>query len=205
MSPTKKKSVSKESIVKSLNKKIEKDNKAFDALSPSEKRVAIARDVLAQLASKRFTAKFGVWFGKKNNSNLFSDRAIEKDLEVKDVISEIKQCDGCAIGGMFMCAVDRADKLKISELTYHNNEISEKDSFDYLRRFFSADQLNLIESVFERNEGAKFSDGAENFAPGLDSASERMRLIMENIIVNKGTFKLNKLPVAVYTTPGFTG
>lgn len=216
MSSAKKKPVSKDSFVKSINKKIDKDNKAFDAMSPSEKRVAIARDVLEQIKIKRLMPKFGTWLHKKGARNLFSKDLVKDNIEVKDALAGIKQCSGCAIGGMFMCAVERADKLKVSELEYAKDcaeysdpivveEISEDDSFTYLKRFFSRDQLELIECVFESNGGSHYDEDAGDFALGVGSPSERMRLIMENIIVNKGTFKLNKLPVAVYTTPGFTG
>jgi len=200
-------------LISTINKKIDKDNKAFEVMSASEKRVTIARDVLVQIESRRLKPEFSVWLKKKRGS-LFSKP--KENEEVRDALAKIKECSGCAIGGMFMCAVERADKLKISELDdaemckdYDEDivveELSEQDSFNYLKRFFDSDQLELIEAVFESNGGASFVDDAETFAPGLDSPSERMRLIMENIIVNKGTFKLNKLPVAVYKTPGFTG
>lgn len=226
-------------------------NKKFEKLSPSEKRVSIARDVLAQLESGKLKPQSGAWLEGKGRSELFSAKMLAGDPEVQSILSKTKECTGCALGGLFLSAVCKADKLKLSELEcvgeadYNSSElelvedgtISENDSFSYLERFFSKEQLNLIEFTFECGHGAVressdydddrildenlIEDALSFFMPGLLDHSDlnldleakdmapddmtRMRLIMENIVVNKGKFDPTKRPRVVYYTPKFVG
>lgn len=89
--------------------------------------------------------------------------------------------------------------------------IGGSDTYKYLEDFFSTEQLEEIESAFERSNMCNINDGilASNFVFNITEASERMRLIMENIIANKGTFKPSRLPsykgINKWVTPGFTG
>lgn len=84
----------------------------------------------------------------------------------------------------------------------------------YLRRFFDRNQLKLIEAAFEGWGDVDFygSPKAREFYDAVVEdedkdvvANERLRLIMENIIANKGTFVPDILPQRVYVTPGFKG
>jgi len=207
------------------NRRIAAANKAFEKLKPAERRVAIARDVLAQLATKRLVATPGVWLSGVDADGLFTEKDVKKNPELRDLLKKTKRCEGCLIGGVFMCAVERADKLKLDQLegvkeyredkkydkeTYlhdSNAVVTENDAFDYLRKFFSQDQLGMMEAAFEQNEGACHHEAGYNFASYVDDPSTRMRLIMENVIVNKGTFNPDQQPteVTTWTTPGFMG
>lgn len=188
------------------NRSVKRRNEQFSKLSPSEKRVQIAYDVLAQLRSKRLIATAGTWLSGDGES-LYDQSDVEKNVELQTVLKNREQCEGCALGGMFMCAVERHNKLKIGDLESPNaGEASEGDAIHYLRKFFSVDQLDEIEAAFEMGEGARSgSQAAIDFASEIDDDEERMRLIMENIIVNKGKFVPSKRPVQTWTTPGFLG
>jgi hypothetical protein len=215
-------------LVATINRKTARANKAFEALSPEEKRVTIARDVLAQLRDKTLIPRPGYWLNGVNDTGIFTVNQIKKNPELCDVLKGVKQCEGCALGGLFMCAVKKFDRLKLDQLegvrdynddvqyakddgypvndvTLDVDGITSTDAFNYLERFFSSQQLDLIESCFERNLGETQSDEANNFIPEVNDPSERKRLIMENIITNKGKFCPEKLPVLVYQTPGFVG
>lgn len=195
-------------VVAKENRRVERANKAFEKMTPSQKRVQIARDVLAQLASKRLVATPGTWLSGKNESDLLKSTDFEKDTELQKVIGKTKQCTGCALGGMFMCAVERANKLKVGELSddaQQSGNIEYDDVFKYMERFFSIDQLHDIESAFERGEGATSSEEGSEWLKEEEDASERMRLIMENIVVNKGRFDVYQEPDRHWTTPGFKG
>lgn len=195
-------------VVAKENRRVVRDNKAFEKLSPAEKRVAIARDVLAQISLKRLIPTNGRWLSGKDDNDLFSAKDEKKDLELQEILGKKRECKGCALGGMFMCAVELADKLKVSDLssdTREENSMQQEDVFAYMKKFFTLDQLNKIESAFEQGDGAtEDSDGAHWLSSEGD-ASERMRLIMENIIVNKGKFNLDKEPERAWVTPGFIG
>jgi len=73
----------------------------------------------------------------------------------------------------------------------------------YLKRFFSQNQMALIENAFENGEGANMycslkedkMYNASQYFPEECKPNDRIRLLMENIILNKGEFKLNLLPV----------
>lgn len=213
-------------MVAKQNRQVAKLNKAFEALSPSEKRVYIARDVLAQIALKKLIPATGVWLTGKTSS-LVKERDLKSDPELQDIIAKTKQCEGCAMGGLFMSAVCIADELRVSELegvksfqtdreidkTFgysltpftDGGDVEHGDAFKYLKRFFTRDQLVKIEAAFEQNGGSECDYEAGEFAPETQDPTERMTLIMQNIIVNKGTFKPLKQPVAVWTMPGFAG
>jgi hypothetical protein len=195
----------KETVAK-RNRRVTLDNKKFDKMSASEKRVQIARDVLAQLASKRLIATTGTWLAGSDEGNLFSRQDVEKSPELQKVLSKTKECTGCALGGMFMCAVERADNLKIGDLsddTQSQLQIQTDDIFEYMEKFFSRGQLHMIESAFEQGDGHASDEDAADWLSEVDEASERMRLIMENIVVNKGKFVLENRPVQEWVTPGY--
>lgn len=201
--------------VASHNRRIARDNAAFEKMTPAQKRVQIARDVIAQIDASRLVPKFGTWLSTKNNGPLVTPSSVkDSNAELKDVLSKVKQCTGCAIGGMFMCAVERADKLKIKELSDFWEEegcdkntqyvdIDDTDAFEYLSRFFSAQQLSEIEAAFERNGGIEFHDLAGDFAPECEEPAERMRLIMQSIIVGNGKFDITKQPRMTYIVDGY--
>lgn len=203
-------------LVKNLNRKIARANLAFKKLKPAEKRVQIARDVLDQLASKRLIARSGHWLTIPGNVSLLDEKSAvkKKDVELQTVLSGIKTCEGCALGGMFMCAVERADKLKVSDLDGFGEVescqddlmVEGDDAFKYLGQFFSKSQLEMIEAAFEMGKGSVIGNSASYFCYQILDPSDRMRVIMENIVVNKGTFCPDKKPesVIMYITPGFT-
>lgn len=237
---------------KNLNRRIARKNAAFEGLKPAEKRVAIARDVLAQLASGRLVADTGFWLGNSestsDDNHLIDadDLASVKNTELQSILGEMDTCTGCALGGLFMCAVEKYDKLKVKDLKEYEYCSDRGDNYDaedlvlqtvdtvnYLRKFFSNDQLQLIECAFEMGQGAwseedycddhcdearlqtwkeacKFA--TDEMYPEADCDLDenpglRMKLIMENIVANNGMFMPNKRPQVqlVWTTPGFKG
>lgn len=207
-------------LVATRNRQINKENKLFQSLTPAQKRVYIARDVLKHLDSEQLIARTGVWLeqGDPNKNFLFKlngDRTKkDNDTEVRDILNKQNKCEGCALGGMFMCAVKVANKLKLGQMVGDDGGVSESDTFHYMRRFFSFDQLELIESAFEAGEGGAtgtedsrtyFGDDPEGYS---DPANEvepevRMRMIMQNIIKHKGKFDPKDRPVRQYAIEGF--
>lgn len=181
----------------------------FEKQTASQKRVTVAQDVLAQLKT-RFLASTGTWVEVR-----FDLLPIGKNLdaEVCSLTRKQKKCEVCGIGALFVAAVERADKLKVSDLAFNKeyeeatvenyDGIKQSDCFGYLGRFFAHDQLEAIESAFEVGDGVTYHE-AVSFCDQVDDASDRMRLIMENIVANKGRFKWERKPVATYSTPGFT-
>lgn len=231
-------------------RRVARENKAFEKLTPAQKRVAIARDVLAQIEMKKFVPVNGTWLTDYNDAEeeLFSLKDVKDNKELRDVLNKKETCTGCALGGLFMCAVKRVDALKIHDLvavkeakeavknsytTYgsnidnHLHEGKSIDMGDIIKYFakiklFSKQQSELIELAFENGGGGFDAEEVENGAAAedfffirdkqndqvlhrIENPTDRMRLIMENIILNKGTFNPNQKPVRVisFVTPNF--
>lgn len=145
----------------------------FDKLSRAEQRVVIARDLIARLDAKEFIAKSGTYF----NVRITPKELADESTEVRDLLKH-KVCKGCQIGGLFLCAVNRHNKLSIGDLG--NPTYAELGMRDYLEKFFTVRQLNEVEKAFERWE--EFDDW------NVAGPADRMRTIANNIIRNKGQF-----------------
>lgn len=170
-------------------------NKKFSRMSPAEKRVCVARDVLAQLKAKKILAKSRLWARRHDSHNeLLSEGDADESTELRDVLPKIEQCDACALGSIFLCAVNRADKLTVGDAGGGRYGLTIFFSYidTYLEKFFSAGQLRLIEIAYECGRGQFNADTPEqvtaaNCYKGL-GLEERMGAIMKNIIKNKGQF-----------------
>lgn len=168
----------------------------FDQMTKAEKRVQIAKDVLLQLKKRRFKAESGTYFRTKKGAPL------DQDVELQAVFKKVKHCDVCALGSMFVASVDRFDKLKVRDFVRPADYIiseparwgSGREIRTHLLGFFSASQIDKIESAFEKSfmdETNGRHDTLENsvkFGERYSEDKARMIGIMENIIANKGTF-----------------
>lgn len=191
-----------------LRVSIQKENERFNALSRNEKRVEIARDVIAQLASKRFEALRGTYV-----ESLIKVKNAEQDLS-EAILGSKESCTVCGIGGFFISAVCKADNLPAKKAISDFNEgstnyvdIDGDKAYSYLRKFFSKTQLELIECAFEQSSGFSKSPNAflaANFGKDVEDDDDRLRLIAENVVANKGRFVPRKKPVMVWQTPGYT-
>src|ERR1700735_5612950 len=98
MSKTTKKAVSKSAkktlkkLVARQNRRTNRINKAFEKLSPAEKRVYIARDVLEQIRLKRLIPTSGVWLADHNENPLIKLNDVKADSEVQDIVAKTKKC-----------------------------------------------------------------------------------------------------------------
>lgn len=218
-----------------IRKRINRDNARFAASSPAVQRVIIAKDVIAWLDTKKLQAKAGSYFESWSISGLkdkLYDRFIKYDregnrlggdeadaalqaklesTEVQDIVlKDDFACKACALGGMFACAVGRADKLTLAAYN-----VSRSNLTGYLGEFFSQTQLDLIETAFEcsaygscreepedsdsgpTDEGQRAIDFGEEHTAVFDDEGmfkssgdeDRMRAIMGNIIANGGEFR----------------
>lgn len=192
-------------ILDRLNKKIEKDNKVFATLSSQEKRIRVAWDVLSQLNAKKLHVARGKFVALPSFKNSYEEFSLE---EIQN------SCQVCALGGLLLSTLKHEDsefsesekKVLGSSAGGSLNIVSNK-----LGSIFPAEQLETIEYVFEKGHGwykrcdVKGIDVFSNFIINLNN-EDRLRLIMENMIVNHGTFTPTLLPVindCKFTTPGF--
>lgn len=178
------------------------ENEAFEEMSPEQKRVLIAQDVLDQLDAERFYAKRGNWVNALGLSNLRNKR--EEDLQ-KFFLNDLPSCHVCGLGALFTCAVERANKLPVHQFLNSGGlngtleGLNGSPMFTYLQGFFDQKQLDAIEVAFEQGQGfVKMKEhpnltdeeylGAVSFCFKVNDHRKRMEMIMENIIENNGTF-----------------
>jgi hypothetical protein len=183
-------------------------NKKFKAATPAQKRVLIAKDVIAQIKAKRFKALSGTWvnpvFRNGHDLDVFEKFVFEKldeePASVRELFLEqkIPACECCALGAMFMSCTLYNNKTTVENL------LDETVSFEDLIRekgpqfsngldqFFSKAQLKLIEATFEGYYGAfrdESNDKTRVWYETLPNDTKRLVAIMNNIIKNKGVFK----------------
>lgn len=207
-----KKKTKKITLVEKNAALLAKKNAAFNKLTKPQKRVQIAKDVLAQLKIGFLKAKTGVYTDSKSLDRIFQKINNTYDLdqsnlsnllnvEVKDIFDKDKSCTVCGIGSLFVCAVKRLDKLKLKDL-FNDADIAQSDVHSYLSKYFSLLQLNLIESAFEGGEflnspyydnikAVSQSEKAVSYFDGQRiNSTEKLKAIMNNIVENNGTFKV---------------
>jgi hypothetical protein len=205
--PVKKKPLTK---AQKLKREIAKRNKLFAAADHAEKRVLIAKDVIAQIKLGRFKAATQTWVtpnvlrkpGADHSGGVDLTREFGYDAPVRELFldKKIASCDCCALGAMFMSCT-----------LYNNNQTAEdfeeEVNWDFdgrvegyhggfangLDKFFSHSQLALIEAAYEGGDGAFSAPKSKQTAVydwigSLPNAEKRLVAIMENIIENNGKF-----------------
>jgi hypothetical protein len=151
------------------------DNKA-------KMRVKIARDVLKQLTARKLVAAAGVYMilnSEAATHNYWKTLSSKKPSQQLNKFLP-KKCNVCALGALFITAIDKNNDLTLGELP--SNDISGRwfgsaTMRDYLNKWFDLYQLVEIEQSFERGPSGKGQ-----------WSTDKMKSIMENIIKNKGTF-----------------
>lgn len=161
-----------------IARRVARNNKRFQKLSPEKQRVAIARDALSQLKAKCLTAIAGDYMQPEYTAG------------VETTVLSIS-CGVCALGGLF-CGL--AGNTKDRSVTYSGRAIRNS-----LNPYFSERQLTEIESAYERKNmyywEADRDAGAlamRHFPTGTRPAA-RLQAILGNIIRNKGTFVPRKV------------
>lgn len=180
----------------------------------NKKVVAVAKDVLKQLKAKTLKAKHRMYVdikklgNKKIPVNMENDKLYDRRLsmQLKDVFKNIKSCEVCAKGAIFVAAVSRYNKEKIypdakdvsnkrlSEIVRWDSCMNGLDDKDIIDDLFEKKDWDTIELYFEGEDvntiGFDKIDivRSEIFFKSHKNAKERMVAIMKNLIKNKGRF-----------------
>lgn len=180
-------------------------------LTKNQMRVAIAKDVLAQMKAKKIIADVGTWMHdpKMGFMDEYVDYLVDEFIEdpsndsceftefhARDYTSKVKNCQVCALGSMFISAVNLYDDIKFKADDACASAAFEDLDKSPLKKYFSVHELKIIEAAFEGNDGCHFDD-----LSGKDAAvafayheifkthKDRLSAIMKNIIRNNGVFK----------------
>lgn len=189
----------------------EKDE--FKKMTKAEKRVAIAKDVLAQIKCENYVPRSGVYVDinptrKAMDKGLYIDSLSQRPADL--MLEEgLVTCTVCAKGAMFMSHIRKdSDTCSVSDAKEGD---SEDNIEERLTDIFDEKQLDMIEAAFE-SDGAFYADNhvgnfekedwdgnityigkagkAERFGEKYSDDQRRLVGIMKNIIKNEGTFKL---------------
>ena len=188
-------------------KKIVKNTKPLTALEA--KRVAVAKDAIAQLKIEAYDAQ-------SSNGFVYLDGASEDELsslvevsqlvegkpahevELKKYITKLvsnkRPCTVCAKGALFLSSIRKYNNCSISDAVNLDKNASEK-----MRQFYGKANADLIEAYFERNDPNSIDVHIDNprygmsWSDGYDNDTERLVLILENVAKNRGIFKPNQL------------
>lgn len=122
-------------------------NEAFQALPLLEKKVQIAKDVIAQLTGKAIYAMSGTWAPQP------SRRDADSGKDMQEVLGECPtgNCDVCAIGAIFTTVVMRTNNCKSNKFT--SSYAFYESVVEYLSPYFTEKEVESIESAFEGPDG----------------------------------------------------
>ena len=182
----------------------------FSKLSKPQKRVAIAKDVIAQIKIGRYVANVGAYIDSINFKNDL-EMGEMKNKDIQKNFGKIENCTVCAMGACLMSATKFANKLNFRDIGGSTDDLDNKKVKDLFSKLFSPEQLLMIETAFE-GEGESWNDesrvaydlfnlnkgyfkgsdmlrASDSFGNGYEEDDEKLIAIMQNIIDNKGTFK----------------
>lgn len=194
-------------------------------MKKAEIRVQIAKDVIKQITTGKLKPQNGVFLERakafktkdeftgciKEGYGLFNEE-LEHPEQLCDILKTLP-CKVCALGGMFAETVKRFNKFE--SVTY----VDMDTGYDYLEKYFTKEQLDMIEFTFELGKGRitqtsvdglirvvinEFREDMGSQPLGIADTlaksclkfgklhrkgAPRMVAIMKNIIKNGGTFK----------------
>ncbi len=154
----------------------------FDALTKTQQRVELAKDVIRQVEAGLFKPTHGIYFrGKKGR--LATDRHCDTpeitERDVKEIINlPEQQCYCCAKGALVLSYVKNFNGVKSGDLD---------EDLAPLRNIFGDNFWDRIEGIFEWDNPIQDS--------GKESATKELSLVMKEIIRTNGrAFKEIKSP-----------
>lgn len=150
----------------------------FEKLSPPEKRMTIAKDVLKWVAAGALKPERNTYMRK------YIDNSARKQFTQEELVAISQECHVCAKGALFMANLFERGEGNLEICSTPHTAMVSVNSGDSLRfwhnespmlKYFEEAQWNLIEKYFE-----------SGWYSGVDST--RLVHIMENIIKNNGEF-----------------
>ncbi len=166
-------------------------------MTKKQKQVQLAKDVIAQLRAKRFTARTGAYAILDKFADAKFSKALETqaEIEMRPIVRASKKCRVCAQGALVVAAIDRFNQCKLGQWDSLNDVAGDYDG-ELVGRFFSEQQIKNIEAAFEGYAADIWSSNADGTAwkRAYRNHSDRMDAIMRNIIANNGTFDIESIP-----------
>lgn len=171
-----------------------KRKKSFSQLSAEEKRIAIAKDVIARIKVSQFKPIRG-WIWK------FSDKQMRETNPLKplhEIVLEKQNCSVCAKGALFMSCVGFTNNMLFDDVRDRQSQFDDEKQQKSITKVFSKTQLEMIETSYEKKyfgwnytllNKQKEQEKCIAFGKKFGNDKDRMIGICKNIIKNNGTFK----------------
>lgn len=166
----------------------------FLSLPKADRRVAIAKDVIAQIRAQKYVGLQGTYVNSTKLEEILESEEVSM-TESDKIIQKLGKCQVCARGAMFLSRMKkRPENVEQSSFVMKLDSFAEPEKeYDYE---FSGPQLDAIESAFEgiemgelyTNEDAEYIEDCISFCEGVKDDNDRLLMIMQNIIDHNGTF-----------------
>lgn len=157
------------------NKQIQKWNNYFESLSPEEKRVALAQDVIQQLKAEKIIANNRVYLSIED----FGEQFIGNETSAQKILPEIT-CSVCALGGLFHSYIKYKNNVNI-DLIEEGCPVKLINKFsETLNKYFDDFQLILIETAFESFEYREYFEDEEFAGYDLEGYDGKYKDIIFN-------------------------
>jgi hypothetical protein len=158
--------------------------KMDEAARKAKERIAIAKDALEWVQAGALIPKCGTYVRPE-----FYPYNVAHDKQLRDVV--LGKCKTCVRGALFLAKAVRYDNVIVSNFDgRYANQSALEDHFE-------TDQIYLIENYYEGRTIHWVDTDSTNyftFCHLHPDPSERMTLILQNIIDNNGTFVPEELP-----------
>lgn len=184
---------------KALQRRLRATNTRFKKLTKAQQRVAIAKDVIQQVRSEMYIARSTYFtFARVKDKAISDSRSLAEchtrvlghaeaaNVDLSEVISQTP-CEVCGIGSLFASAVRKADNLPLNDFSNAlYNESARDAEGEYLSTWFTDDELDEIEAYYECNHA--YDQWQDSPLLSCGNSTNRLIMIMENIISNRGRF-----------------
>jgi hypothetical protein len=161
--------------------------KMDEAAQKAQERIAIAKDALEWVEAGALIPTKGTYVRPTNKVDV-----ADSYKQLRDV--NLGKCKVCSRGALFLAKAVRYNNVLANTLVPFEVDIqrnSETVNRVALLDHFEQDQLTLIEEYYE---GWSYGADPYTWYCLFPNHSQRMRLILKNIIDNNGTFVPEKLP-----------
>lgn len=181
-------------------------------------KIAIAEDVIAQIKARKFKPTCGIYVDGTILEGL--NEGDDLQAQVQD-LRKGQPCGVCAIGAAFLSCVNLNDGYEIHEADIDYNYIDDSRMRQTLEKFFSEEELSVIESSFEcksdflydigSNDLADEFENSFDYVAALEELDETARLlwIMQSVINLNGDVSLEgfkqQMLLALAIDPKFAG
>ena len=190
------------------NKKL--TNTQFRKLKKTEKAVEVAKDVIIQINRRKFIPTHRAYIYPTFNGDEYINTTA-KTGSIQKEMSNLIKCECCAIGGMFMSAINLGNSMNFEDSNIYGADacdLSDEKPKKIFESIFNKKDLLLIEACFEGSHSNLSRVATEAYSIHFNSIDEAnlcdlfkksynnpadiMIAICKNIIRNKGRFIIPK-------------